>query len=225
MPDAARRHRLLGKKLGLYVSIDSATSEGYARYRNDGFVRVVHNLRELCRAKRSTFGLPTVFATFVSMRSNMAEIEPFLDLMKDIGVDGVKLRTLNRDPYLMDRREMRNGHWFDYAKEILTQDELHDLAASAKNSAGNKSVPLVAESDFAPSGVVRRRSLVFGAVEGDADTQRGNRNLHLWPQSADSRMVGTWKQIPGTVSVGHMEWQEVQTDTIRLGRREDTGAL
>lgn len=146
------RHELLGKKLAVYCSIDSATREGYARYRNEKFDRVVENLRSLCLAKKSTYNLPVVLVTFVSMRSNMHEIDPFLDLAKDIGVDGVKLRTLNRDPFLMNRRELRNGYWFDYSQELLTGDEMRALSESAKQKARSKGVDLIAETDFSPIG-------------------------------------------------------------------------
>jgi hypothetical protein len=46
--DSSNRSILLGKDVELYLSLDSASREGYARYRNDKFDLVVDNLRTLC---------------------------------------------------------------------------------------------------------------------------------------------------------------------------------
>jgi MoaA/NifB/PqqE/SkfB family radical SAM enzyme len=158
-PNAFSGNMLLGKKLGLYFSIDSATREGYARYRNDGFDLVVRNLGGLCRAKKATYNLPTVLVSFLCMRSNMAEIESFLNLVKDIGVDGVKLGMLDRESFLMNRIETRSGRCFDYSKEILSQDELNDLLDKAKEVARNMGIPVLAAWDFASSGIEDERPL------------------------------------------------------------------
>ena len=81
---------MLGKNLMLYVSIDSATAAGYARYRNDRFDDVIANLTALCREKKAHDDLPRVFASFIAMRSNVHELPAFFALMREVGVDEIK---------------------------------------------------------------------------------------------------------------------------------------
>src|SRR5581483_3039114 len=88
------RKQLLGKDIDVYVSIDSASAQGFKRYRNDRFDNIIANLRLLCDKRRQHNNLPRVIASFIAMRSNADEIESYIELMKDVGVDFVKFRTL-----------------------------------------------------------------------------------------------------------------------------------
>ena len=47
------RRALLGRNVFLYVSIDSASSAGFARYRDHSFDRIIADLRTLCREKKT----------------------------------------------------------------------------------------------------------------------------------------------------------------------------
>ncbi len=132
-----RRRAVLGKNATLYVSVDSATAEGYRRYRNDRFDDLIANLRALCRDKRQHGNLPTVYVAFIVMRSNRDELPEFFDLMADVGVDAIKLRTLYLNAHEITPPTVNNGYAFDYLAEVLSLEELerltpwaHDLAAA-----------------------------------------------------------------------------------------------
>ncbi len=139
---------LLGKQLVLSVSVDSASAEGYARYRDHRFDLVIRNLRELCAAKKDHGDLPVVIVPFIAMRSNHTQVSPFLKLMKKIGVNCVKLRYLYFDPFLQKRTILRNGFLFDYDSEMLRSKELKDLTQDARLKAGEIGIDLLAEEDL-----------------------------------------------------------------------------
>ena len=88
------RKVLLGRRLTLYVSIDSATGAGYRRYRHASLDKILNNLRNLCVEKRKYGGLPRVIVSFIAMCSNLEEFEPFLECMLYTGVDAIKVRSL-----------------------------------------------------------------------------------------------------------------------------------
>lgn len=141
-----RRRQLLGKPIELYVSIDSATADGFKRYRNDQFDKIIGNLRALCVEKRRYHSLPKVIASFIATRSNTVELEAFIRLMKDVGVDQVKFRTL----YLDDNVTpvvINNGHRFDYFAEVLSKDELAVFGTRARQIAAESELPLYVEWD------------------------------------------------------------------------------
>jgi MoaA/NifB/PqqE/SkfB family radical SAM enzyme len=140
------RRQLLGKQIELYVSIDSATADGFKRYRNDQFDKIIGNLRALCVEKSSHRNLPKVTASFIAMRSNMVELEAFIRLMKDVGVDQVKLRTLYLDNNVT-RVVINNGHRFDYFAEVLSKDELAVFGTRARQIAAENELPLYVEWD------------------------------------------------------------------------------
>jgi MoaA/NifB/PqqE/SkfB family radical SAM enzyme len=138
------RQQLLGRDIDVYVSIDSASAGGFKRYRNDRFEKIIANLRSLCDEKRRHDGLPRVFASFIAMRSNAEEIEAYIELMKDVGVDFVKLRSL----YLDDNVApvvTNNGYRFDYYSEVLSKPELADFAVRARHSAARNDLPVYLE--------------------------------------------------------------------------------
>ena len=135
---------MLGKNLSLYASIDSATAAGYARYRNDRFEDVIANLTALCREKKAHDGLPRVYASFIAMRSNVAELPQYFALMREVGVDEVKLRSLYLDDNLAPVT-INNGYRFDYAAEVLLADELATAARVARASADKQHVALHVE--------------------------------------------------------------------------------
>jgi MoaA/NifB/PqqE/SkfB family radical SAM enzyme len=142
------RNMLLGRELVLYVSADAATPEAYARYRDDKFDLLIENLRALCRERRAHCDLPKVIISFVAMRSNHNEIGPFLDLMKDVGVDGIKFIYLDPDAHLEERVVRRNGFTFDYKAELLGLSELLALCDEAKAMAAEKGVAIMTRLDF-----------------------------------------------------------------------------
>jgi hypothetical protein len=128
------RRALLGRNVFLYVSIDSVTSTGYARYRNNGFDRIIANLRSLCREKKSHENLPHVTVSFVVMNSNRNELANFIALMHSVGVDRVKLMALG-DEDCMDldgRVKGRENFVFNYDVEIVPMAELDAVGEEAR---------------------------------------------------------------------------------------------
>lgn len=125
-----KRRAVLGKPIELYVSIDSATAEGYARYRDTRFNVIIENLRALVREKKAHNNLPHLVVSFLVMRSNRNEIADYLTLMEDVGVDEVKFRALFDDKDIIFQKSMvRGGQVFHYRNEWLDSEELEDAAS------------------------------------------------------------------------------------------------
>jgi MoaA/NifB/PqqE/SkfB family radical SAM enzyme len=139
-----RRRELLGRDITVYVSLDSASKEGFRRYRTDRFAPVIHNLRALCQEKRAYGGLPKVYVSIIAMRSNVDELDQYLDLMKEIGVDEVKFRSLiiEDDP---PPAMQNNGFLFDYVDETLSIQELRDLTPIIQRMADSRDVKVYME--------------------------------------------------------------------------------
>jgi MoaA/NifB/PqqE/SkfB family radical SAM enzyme len=146
------RRPLLGKDIQVFVSIDGATAESYARYRNEAFDLVIANVAALCVEKKAHRDLPLVTASFIVMRSNAGEFEAYLDLMQRVGVDAVRVMGLDAYSRLLARAEHRGGARYDYAGERLSFDELERFVVQAKELARRRSVPLYAVTDFGRQG-------------------------------------------------------------------------
>jgi MoaA/NifB/PqqE/SkfB family radical SAM enzyme len=129
------RSALLGRQIQLYVSIDSATSRGYARYRDDRFDLILENLRRLCRDKKAHDDLPLVTVSFIVMNSNKSEIGEFLGCMKAVGVDRAYLRALWPEDCLDKKIHQRDGFAFDYDSELIDMEELRRIGAEAGRQA------------------------------------------------------------------------------------------
>ena len=138
------RHALLGRNIMVYVSIDSATSAGYARYRDHSFDRIIANLRILCREKKLHRNLPHVTVSFIVMNSNRHEIRDFISLMRSIGVDRVKLMSLGREDCMdLDGRVQQRGAFvFRYDQEIIPSAELEAIGQAAQVAADEMGVNL-----------------------------------------------------------------------------------
>ncbi len=146
--DQEIRARLLGKDVTCYFSIDSATAAGYARYRDDRFDTVIKNLRCLCREKAGCGNRPLVMVAFIAMSSNRHELPRLLALMRDVGVDGVKLRSLSVGGPLDHQAFRRAGLVFDYSAEVLSLCEIRHLADQAREVAGRIGINLQVDLDF-----------------------------------------------------------------------------
>jgi MoaA/NifB/PqqE/SkfB family radical SAM enzyme len=130
------------------VSIDAATAETYARYRNSHFDLVIENLTALCAEKKAHRNLPVVTATFIAMRSNVGELEAFVDLMQRAAVDAVRVMGLDAYTRLLERVEQRAGPSYDYAQERLSFEDLERFVERARETARRRSMPLYAVTDF-----------------------------------------------------------------------------
>ncbi len=80
------------------VSLNAATEATYEAITGTrgGFSRVLQHLRDLVASAPRMAGRPAVLASFVAMRSNLAELPAFLDLARDLGC-GVRLLPIERD--------------------------------------------------------------------------------------------------------------------------------
>jgi MoaA/NifB/PqqE/SkfB family radical SAM enzyme len=134
--DESVRAQLLGKDIFVFISLDAATAEGYARYRNDQFERITGNIRSLSRERANVGSLfPKIFVSFILMRSNLAEVDAFLSLCRELGVDAILFRTLNEYDNTLGQTVHRAGFDFCYAEERLTPPEL--AAAQERITAQN----------------------------------------------------------------------------------------
>jgi hypothetical protein len=145
------RRALLGRNVYLYVSIDSASSAGYARYRDTSFDRIIADLRTLCSEKKAHRNLPRVTTSFIVMQSNKHELADFIALMSSVGVDRVKLMSLSRDnPMELDGPVQSRGTFvFNYDEEVLPLAELAMIGNQARGIAAKMGVDLYIDwTDF-----------------------------------------------------------------------------
>lgn len=139
--------KLLDRDIELYISLDSATSETYAKLRNDRFEAILANLRRLIAAKKGRQGLPRVHLVFMPMRCNVHELEAFVELCADLEVDRMVLRPLNYSDSIHLKWE-RDGYTFDYQDELLPFEDLVRFSAQAAALSRRHGVPLSDQMDF-----------------------------------------------------------------------------
>jgi len=182
-----RRRDLLGRKIDVYFSLDAATPEGFKRYRNDRFDTIISNLRALCREKREHQNLPKVTASFIAMRSNAGEVEAYLELMKDVGVDQVKFRALNLDDNVAPV-VVNNGYRFDYHDETLSMSELREVGDKARRIAADLGLALHVDWDQFESDVKQDQPLCAEPWKTLYVLARG-----IMPCSFASEPLAKWK--------------------------------
>ncbi len=138
---------LLGKPIYLYVSLDAATAETYAKIRNERFVEIIANLIKLNEERKKAKGLPKIFMVFMPMRVNLHELEEYFRLCQQIEADALVLRPLL---YLEkpDIREIRGGYLFDYEKELLSSEEIRAVISKAEELSRKYKIPLANQFEF-----------------------------------------------------------------------------
>jgi MoaA/NifB/PqqE/SkfB family radical SAM enzyme len=139
--------KLLGRDIDLYVSLDAATPETYAKLRNDRLELILANLRRLIAAKGGTRGLPRVHLVFMPMPVNVHELDAFVELCADLQVDRLVLRPLNFTD-LLDLDWERGGHHFQYQNELLPFEELIRISGRAAELGRTHGVKIVDQLDF-----------------------------------------------------------------------------
>ncbi len=142
--------KLVGQPIDLYVSLDAATPETYAKLRNDTFEKLLANLRRLVAAKGGRGRPPYVHVVFMPMRANLSELEPFVRLAADLGADRLVLRPLNYSDNSTLEWD-RSGYHFDYKRELLPFAELVRASARAARLARELGVELADQMDFGGS--------------------------------------------------------------------------
>jgi len=139
--------KLLGRNVHLYISLDAATPQTYARLRNDTFNRVLANVRRLVRAKGGPGSLPHVYLVFMPMRANVHEVDAFVQLCADLEADRLVLRPLNTSEGV-DLLWERAGYRFDYQQELLPFDELVRVSGRVAELCRRQGVALSDQMDF-----------------------------------------------------------------------------
>jgi MoaA/NifB/PqqE/SkfB family radical SAM enzyme len=138
---------LLGRRIHLYVSIDAATAETYARLRNRRFAPVIENVRRIVQAKGGRGRYPLVFLVFMPMPANLDELDAFVRLCAELEVDQFVLRPLNVNPDL-NLRWSRGDYSFNYQRELLPLDEKIRIAGRAQELCRILGVPFANQLDF-----------------------------------------------------------------------------
>jgi len=139
--------KLLGRNINLYISLDAATPETYAKLRNDKFERILGNLRRLVKAKGGKNGLPRIFLVFMPMKVNEHELEDFVRLCADLGVDRLILRPL----CFYEESDLvweRAGYTFKYLEELLPWDDLVRISGRAAQLCEELGVELSDQLNF-----------------------------------------------------------------------------
>jgi MoaA/NifB/PqqE/SkfB family radical SAM enzyme len=139
--------RLLGRDIRLYISLDAATPETYAKLRNDKLPTILANIRRLVSEKGGRGGLPHVYLVFMPMRVNHHELGLFVQLCAELDVDQLVLRPLNPSEGV-DLTWERAGNRFIYHKEILPLADLIRLSGRADELCRRYGVPLSNQLDF-----------------------------------------------------------------------------
>ena len=143
----ANCQHLVGRDVRLYISLDAATPETYARLRNKHFDKILVNLRRLIAAKGGRHGLPRVYLVFMPMKANVHELEPVVRLCAELSVDRLMLRPLN-DSFSVDLDWERDGYHYEYQNELLPFEELVRISARAAELCGRYGVALSDQLDF-----------------------------------------------------------------------------
>jgi pyruvate-formate lyase-activating enzyme len=139
--------KLLGRNVHLYISLDAATPETYAKLRNNFFPRLLENVRRLVQAKGGRGKLPLVYFVFMPMRANVHEVDAFVQLCAEMEIDRLVLRPLN-DSQGVDLKFDRAGYHFDYQKEILPFPELVKISGRVAELCRRAGVPLSDQMSF-----------------------------------------------------------------------------
>lgn len=142
------RKVLLGRRLTLYVSVDSATGVGYRRYRHSSLDKILNNLRDLCIEKRKYGALPRVIVSFIAMSSNLEEFEPFLERMLYTGIDAIKVRSLFSGRWCESMNGWASSRRLNYRDDLLEMEALAEFLDKARALAHSAGISIVSEHDF-----------------------------------------------------------------------------
>ncbi len=171
--------KLLGRQIELYISLDAATPETYAKLRNDKLDTILVNLRRLIEAKGGREGYPKVNLVFMPMKCNVHETDAFVRLCADLGVDKLILRPLN----YMEGSPLdweRAGHHFIYDQELLDFDHLIHVSGRVAELCKKLGQPLADQMDFGVTGTMEMERLF------DKEFKEGRSEIH----DEDGNVIG-----------------------------------
>jgi MoaA/NifB/PqqE/SkfB family radical SAM enzyme len=138
---------VVGKPVILYISLDAATRETYAKLRNDHWDEIVPNLVRLNEARQKAGGLPKVYMVFIPMPVNLGDLEEYFRLCKRIAADALVLRPLLHLWNPKIERD-RGGYHFDYAREMLTREQAEEVIRKCEALSVRYGVPLANQFNF-----------------------------------------------------------------------------
>ncbi|MBN1272405.1 MAG: radical SAM protein [Candidatus Aminicenantes bacterium] len=138
---------LAGKPVFLYVSLDAASKETYAKIRSEHWDPIIPHLEQLNRERKKKNNLPKIFMVFMPMEVNRHELEAYFRLCQKIEADALVLRPLN---YLENPQieAERGGYHFDYEKELLKREDIEKIIEQAENYSVIYNVPLANQFAF-----------------------------------------------------------------------------
>lgn len=138
---------LVGKPVYLYVSLDAATPETYAKIRNDRWEGIIPNLELLNQERKKAGNFPKLFMVFMPMRVNRQDLEPYFQLCRHLDADSLVLRPLL---YLWNPKieADRGGYHFDYKKEMLSREEVEEIIRECQRLSKLYGVPVANQFNF-----------------------------------------------------------------------------
>jgi MoaA/NifB/PqqE/SkfB family radical SAM enzyme len=143
---AATVRALAGRRVKLFVSLDSASAETYRRLRNDRWHDIIAGLTVLREARRRAHGLPTLNMVFMPMRANVHDLEAFVRLCRMVEADTLMLRPLQLET--SGGTVERGGYVYDHAAEPLRPGELARVFDACDRWCRQYGVRLVKQFDF-----------------------------------------------------------------------------
>lgn len=141
------RKAVLGKNISLYISLDAATKETFAKIRTPYFEQIIKNIKQLSKEKKKTGGWPKINLVFMPMKVNIKELEDFVKLCSDLKVDKMILRPLNANPPNKENKE-RGNYKFKYQEELIPFEDMIEVSKRAKKYADKYGVELANQLNF-----------------------------------------------------------------------------
>lgn len=138
---------LVGKPIYLYISLDAATKETYAKIRNDRWETIIPNLVLLNEERKRKGNLPKIHMVFMPMRVNKNDLEDYFRLCQKIEADALILRpllVLNKPKIAHER----GGYLFDYKNELLSREELEEIFSECRTYSEKYGVPVANQFSF-----------------------------------------------------------------------------
>lgn len=138
---------LVGKTINLYVSLDAATKETYAKIRNDAWNSIIRDLKRLNQERKKAGNLPKLFMVFMPMKVNQDELEAYFRLCQEIEADALVLRPLLYfwKPQMVTHR---GGYHFDYEKELLGRQEIVKIIENSEKFSKIYRIPIANQFAF-----------------------------------------------------------------------------
>lgn len=158
---------LVGNPIYLYISLDAATKETYAKIRNNRWESIIPNLVLLNEERKKKGNLPKIHMVFMPMKVNKNDLEEYFRLCQKIEADALILRPL----LVLNKPKIeheRGGYLFDYKNELLSREELEKIFKECQSYSKKYGVPVANQFSFGLHDEERFR----GKEAVDLETQR-----------------------------------------------------